>query len=306
MQIYSVREQRLGHLAALFTVINWGTTFIATKILLEGFSPVEILVYRFLFGLIALTLACPRRLRVGNWRRELVFAGAGLTGVCLYYLLENLSLTMTTAANAGVVVSSAPLFTALLALIISRGKERVKANFYVGFLVAMAGICLISYDGAGFTVAVKGDLLAMGGAIAWAFYSMLTRKIASYGYSNVLTTRRIFAYGLIFMIPAACVLDFRWGFERLQQPEYIGMLLYLGIGACAVCFATWNYAVRILGAVPCSAYLYVTPVITVACSALILHEAVNAQSVVGAGLTLMGMALSEWDVLRELFRRKNT
>ena len=71
MQIYSVREQRLGHLAALFTVINWGTTFIATKILLGGFSPVEILVYRFLFGLIALTLACPRRLRWetggGNW-----------------------------------------------------------------------------------------------------------------------------------------------------------------------------------------------------------------------------------------------
>ena len=36
----------LGHLAALFTVINWGTTFIATKILLEAFSPIEIQIGR--------------------------------------------------------------------------------------------------------------------------------------------------------------------------------------------------------------------------------------------------------------------
>ena len=51
----------LGHLAALFTVVNWGTTFIATKLLLEAFTPIEILLFRFVLGFLALWLVCPRR-----------------------------------------------------------------------------------------------------------------------------------------------------------------------------------------------------------------------------------------------------
>ena len=54
----------MGHLAALFTVLNWGTTFIATKILLRSFTPVEILVFRFALGVAALYVLCPRLLKV--------------------------------------------------------------------------------------------------------------------------------------------------------------------------------------------------------------------------------------------------
>lgn len=31
-----------GHLAAVFTILIWGTTFISTKVLLNDFMPVEI------------------------------------------------------------------------------------------------------------------------------------------------------------------------------------------------------------------------------------------------------------------------
>lgn len=40
-----------GHLAALFTILVWGTTFISTKVLLADFQPVEILFFRFVLGL---------------------------------------------------------------------------------------------------------------------------------------------------------------------------------------------------------------------------------------------------------------
>ena len=76
-----------GHLAALFTVVNWGTTFIATKVLLEAFTPLEILIFRFVLGYVALAVACPRRLKVGDWKKEGLFAAAGLTAVCLYLSL---------------------------------------------------------------------------------------------------------------------------------------------------------------------------------------------------------------------------
>ena len=108
-------SRALGHVLAFGTVAVWGTTFISTKVLLTGFQPVEILFIRFILGLLALFLACPRRIRGTTWRQELLFAGAGLTGVCLYYLLENIALTCTLASNVGVVISVIPFFTAVLA-----------------------------------------------------------------------------------------------------------------------------------------------------------------------------------------------
>ena len=89
------RKTAAGHLAALITILVWGTTFISTKLLLVDFKPVEILFFRFVMGYVALILACPRILRLKERRQELTFALAGLCGVCMYYLLENIALTYT-------------------------------------------------------------------------------------------------------------------------------------------------------------------------------------------------------------------
>ena len=104
------KKKTMGHLTALFTVLIWGTTFISTKVLLDDFQPVEILFIRFALGLAALFIACPQRMRGVTRRQELLFAGAGLCGVCLYYLLENIALTYTLASNVGVILSVIPFF----------------------------------------------------------------------------------------------------------------------------------------------------------------------------------------------------
>ena len=107
-----------------------------------------------------------------------------------------------------------------------------------------------------------------------------------------------FLYGLLFMVPAALTMDFRWGLERFAQPVNTVTLLYLGIGACALCFVTWGIAVDTLGAVKTSVYIYLSPVITLLCSALVLHERMTPASLAGAALTLGGLLLSQWDSLR--------
>lgn len=163
------RYTRRGHMAALLTVLIWGTTFIATKVLLRDFQPVEILFFRFLLGYVALWLAQPHVLRGTTWHQELIFIGAGLCGICLYYLLENIALTYTMASNVGVIVAVAPFFTAMLAHLFLRGEERLPANFFIGFLVAMVGVCLISFSGASFSLNPKGDILALLAALVWGF-----------------------------------------------------------------------------------------------------------------------------------------
>lgn len=285
-----------GHLASLLTIVVWGTTFISTKILLADFQPVEILFFRFVIGLAALFLACPRRLRGTSGRQELTFALAGLCGITLYYLLENIALTCTMASNVSVIVSAAPFFTAILSRLFLK-EERLGPGFFTGFAVAMAGIFLISFNGARMELNPMGDLLALLAALIWACYSILTKKIGGYGYQTILTTRRIFCYGILFMLPALLFFDFRLELGRFADPVYLGNIVFLGLGASALCFVTWNFAVKALGAVETSAYIYMVPVITVAASAAILHERVTPLSALGTGLTLAGLLLSEGGAL---------
>lgn len=293
-----MERHTLGHLAALFTIVNWGTTFIATKLLLRGFTPVEILVYRFILGLLVLYVLCPKLLRGTSLKEELTFAAAGLTGGCLYFLLENIALTYTGTANVGIIISTAPIFTALFAW--WAGKEkRPSLRFFVGFLIALAGIALISLSGAS-NVATdwRGDVLALVAAALWGVYSMLVQRVDRFGYNILQTTRRTFLYGLLFMIPAAMGMDFSWDLSRLTDPVYLGNLVYLGIGASALCFVSWGIAVTRLGPVKTSVYLYLSPVITMVCSVIVLNEPLTGASLTGAGLTLVGLVVSQWDELR--------
>ena len=281
-----------GHAAALFTIAVWGTTFISTKVLLQAFQPVEILFIRFTLGLAALCLVCPRRMKGVTKGQELVFAGAGLCGVCLYYLLENISLTYTLASNVGVILSVIPFFTAALSHLFLK-EERPGAGFYLGFAVAMAGISLISFSGSQLKLNPVGDLLSLLVALIWACYVILTRKISAWGWPTVLTTRRTFFWGLLWMVPTLFFFDCRLGLERFADPVYLGNLIFLGFGASAVCFVTWNLAVKLLGPVKTSVYTYLAPVITVAASVLILHEPITPLAALGAALTLAGLLLSQ-------------
>lgn len=282
-----------GHFSALLTIIIWGTTFISTKLLLADFRPVEILFFRFVMGLLALLLVYPHRMKGTTLKRELTFAAAGLCGICLYYLLENIALTYTMASNVGVIISVAPFFTAILTHLFIRGEEKLRANFFLGFVVAMAGIFLISFNGSKLELNPMGDLLAMLAALIWACYSVLTKKISGYGYHTILTTRRIFFYGILFMIPTLFLFDLKLELARFTNPVYLFNIVYLGLGASALCFVTWNYAVKILGAVKTSVYIYMVPVITVITSVLILHEKITLLAGVGTVLTLAGLFLSE-------------
>ncbi len=287
------QQPAAGHLAALLTIIIWGTTFISTKVLLTSFQPVEILFFRFVLGFFALLAACPRRLKSASLIQELTFAGAGLCGVCLYYLMENIALTYTMASNVGVIISVAPFFTALLSHWFLHQEERLQPGFFLGFAVAMSGIALISFNGAALQLNPVGDLLALLAALLWACYSILTRKISAYNYPTILTTRRIFFYGVLFMVPALFFFDFRLDLFRFADPVCLLNILFLGLGASALCFVTWNFAVRSLGAVRTSTYIYMVPVITLIASVLILHEPFTWMTVAGMLLTLAGLVLSE-------------
>ena len=228
------KKTTTGHITALVTIMIWGTTFISTKILLADFTPIEILFFRFLLGLLVLIIIYLKSLKIKDKKQELTFAAAGL-----------------------------------------------------------CGICLISFNGKELELNPIGDILAVVAALVWAVYSLLTRKISSYGLNTIGTTRKIFTYGILFMLPFLFVFDFNLDVQKAIKPEYAINLIYLGLGASALCFVTWNYAVGVLGTVKTSVYIYIVPVITVVTSVIVLKEKITWIAAIGIGLTLIGLFLSE-------------
>lgn len=282
-----------GHIAAIITIFIWGTTFISTKVLLNDFKPMEILFFRFVIGYAALWAVSRKLMHIKEIKHEIYFIFAGISGVTLYFLLENFALTYTLAANVGVIIAVAPFFTAVLNYLFNKG-EKPKPKFFAGFACAMAGIYLISFRSGGtMQLNPKGDMMAVGAAALWAVYSILTKKISEIGYNNVLVTRRIFFYGIVFMIPEIFIFDFSFDLHRFADIINLSNILFLGLGASALCFASWGYAVKILGSVKTSAYIYMNPVITVIFSIIILGEQITFISVIGMLLALSGLFISE-------------
>ena len=309
------------HLIALFTVFVWGVTFVSTKVLLADFTPLWILALRFAVGFLALCALRPHVLHLANRRHELLFVAAGATGIAAYYLLENVALVFTTATATGVIVAASPLFTALLQA--ARGdRSALSARFVAGFAMAMAGLAIVGMgSGAGAGVeaaagasggmgslnapgdlnfassmgALGGDLLALAAALVWAVYSLLVKRIADLGYETVASTKRTFLWGLVFIVPATAAFGSPAPTAgAVVEPVNLANLLFLGAVASAACFVTWGVAVKRLGPVTSTTYIYLVPAITAAASIAVLGEPLNAAIVVGIGLTIAGLVLSQW------------
>lgn len=299
-----------GHVLALATVLLWGITFVSTKVLLEGLSPAEILVLRFAIAYVVLWCIKPRRLRTAGWREEALFAAAGICGVTLSFMIENTALTLTTASNVGVINAASPLFTGLIAAYVLK-EGRLGARFFIGFLMAIVGIALISFSGedaAGSlssSTSLAGCALAVGIPLMTAIYSNILKRISLAGHNSIVVTRRIFFWGLVGMVPVLGVVGFSpdWGF--LAQPIPLANLLFLGLGASAACYAMWNAALKALGPVTTMTYQYLVPVVTIAVAVAALGEPLTPAIVVGAALTISGQVLSQSHALRRPVRQRS-
>ncbi len=281
-----------GHFAALFTTTVWGITYVSTKYLVGSFAPTEILIIRLAVAISLLSIVCRRKITF-SFKTEKYFMLAGLTGICLYFTLENYALTVTSASNVGIIVASAPLFTGILSWIVYGDRQALSWQFITGFFLSFTGIAMLSLRGSDISVHPAGDMLVILACISWAVYSITIKKISSYGYNSIAVTRRVFLWGLLFILPLIPFSNINYSdLSRYADPVSISNLLFLGAVASAACFASWNYAVKIIGAVKTCIYIYAGPAITVLFAFLFLGEQLNLKGFTGCGLTTLGLVIS--------------
>lgn len=292
LTLKTVNAKYVGHGLALFTSFVWGITFVSTKLLLESFSPLEIMVMRFVLAYIGLWIIHPKFYRPRSLKEELNFFVAGLTGVTGYFFLENTAMLYTSVSNTGLILASAPLFVALVAHFFTPD-ERFHANLFVGFIVTIIGVGLIIFNGQVYlSVNPLGDLLALAAAVIWAFYSLAIKRM-DHKLSPLFLTRRTFFYGIVLGITWLMVAEGGIDFSKVLVKNNLWHISFLGFIASGMCYVFWSMAIKAIGSIKTSNYIYLMPLFTMATSWLVLKESVTPLMILGGAIILLGVYLTE-------------
>ena len=281
------------HVAAFAMILVWGISFLNTRVLLDaGLTPTEIFVVRFTIAYLSLLVISGFKVKYTGWRDELLFVVCGVAGGSAYFIAENTALELTLISDVAVLVSIAPLTTALMGAIFYRD-ERITFLTGVGMVIAFIGSVMLALkDGFVWGDSVLGDLLAMLAALVWAFYSMALKRL-NRTYTTLFITRKLFFYGILSALPFLALEETKISIDVLRQPAVWGNLLYLGLVCSMAAYFIWGITVKRIGAVRASNYFYLSPIISMIAAAIWFGERTNAIAYIGCVLILTGVIMAE-------------
>lgn len=281
-----------AYLAALFTVIVWGASFIATKVAIRDISPVSVVWLRFTMGVSILGGAVIVRRQFSLPRRNeiLYLAILGFLGITFHQWLQSTGLVTAQASTTAWIVATTPIFIALLGWLAL--KEKLGFGRVLGIFLAAIGVLLVVTRGQFSTIILgkfgtPGDKLVLVSSFNWAVFSILSR----YGLQKNPATRMMFfvmGFGWIF----TSILFFGTSslneISHLSRDGWIGVA-FLGIVCSGLAYIFWYDALKALPASQVGVFLYLEPLVAVLVAFVILGEPFGLASLMGGILILLGV-----------------
>lgn len=286
-------------LALLITVLIWGLNFPIIKVALGPMPPFVVNALRFTVSAVVLgaLYAAKARGREGGFWEPMrahgrTIVGLGLLGYVAYQFLFIVGVDATSAGSASLIVSSSPVWTAVLARLI--GFEHLPLGAWGGLVLSLAGTALVVLAGAGAAGITEDSLFGNGlllvGAVAWAGYTVLSRPVLK---TDVSATGLAF-FGILVALP------FLWGLGVTEWGEVVwadvdgwvwAALVFSGGLSTGIAYALWNAGVRGVGPSQAAIYNNLVPVVALASGALLLGERVTLYQVLGGALIIGGLML---------------
>lgn len=269
----------------------WGSSFLWIKIGLEGFTPIQITLFRMALGaavlLVILRLSGLRLPRDRKTWGHLTIAA--FFGNALPYLLFGIGEQTVSSATAGVINASTPLWTVLITVLAYRNGTSARRNAW-SLIIGFAGVVLIfSPWNHTSEIASWGGLACLGAAASYGVSYVYIGKFLAKQHLGVLrmaTGQLICATALTL----ATLPLFGWAPPEWELSPVIAVLILgsLGTGIAYIL----NY--RIItddGPTAASIVVYLLPVIAVMLGVSILGEPLSTAVVVGTILVLLAARL---------------
>ncbi len=252
----------------------------------DGYGPGELALLRFGTASTVLALyAVAKRMRLPE-RSELPLIGlTGFLGISVYHVALNFGEVTVQAGAASLLISAAPVFTALLSVAVL--KERLTGLGWLGILLAFAGVALIALSGGRGLHFTPGALLILLAATVAAVYSILSKRLLRRHAALEFTCYSIWAGTLPLLV-------FLPGLLRrlpLAAPPATFAVIYLGIFPAAIAYVLWNYALARMPASLLSSFLYLSPVLASLIAWVWLGEVPALLTLVGGAIAILGVIL---------------
>ena len=277
---------------ALLAVIIWGASFIATKIALRDVFPVTVVWLRFGMGVIILgaTVQFRRQLALPGWRDIAYFAFLGFLGIAFHQWIQTTGLETAQASTSAWIVSTAPIFIAILGWIFL--KEKLTLAQVGGIGLAAVGVMLVVSKGnlpslIGGSAISFGDILIMISALNWAVFSILSRK-GLQAHSAALMMFYVMAAGWLLTSIQFFAGPWRIQIQQLTINGWLGVG-FLGIFCTGLAYIFWYDALKLLPASQAGVFLFIEPLITAVAASVILNEPLLIMTLIGGSTILLGV-----------------
>jgi drug/metabolite transporter (DMT)-like permease len=285
-------SKTIPYIEALFAVIVWGASFIATKVTLQDISPIAVVWLRFSMGVLILGIAVSMRGQFslpgkGEWA---YFSLLGFLGITFHQWLQSNGLQTSEAGTTAWIVSTTPVFMALLGLTVL--KEALSWIKTSGILLAFAGVLLVVSKGDLASISVgrfgaPGDFLILVSSVNWAVFSVLSRRGLK-SYPAGLMMFYVMSLGWLF----TSILFFaQTGLAEISNLTTNGWLgvIFLGIFCSGLAYIAWYDALQALSSAQTGAFLYIEPLVAVVVAFFVLDEPITVISLVGGAIILFGV-----------------
>jgi len=281
-------------LKALFAVTVWGASFVATKISLQYVAPSTVVWLRFTMGVVILGLAVilNKQFSLPQGRDWGYFAILGFLGITFHQWLQSTGLLTAQATTTAWIITSTPIFIALLGLFIL--KEGLVWYQVAGIILASFGVLLVVTKGNLLSLTAgkfgtPGDFLVMISAINWAVFSTLSRPGLK-KHPSTLMMFYVMSFGWVF---TSILFFLSSGINQITSIPWNGWIAiaFLGVFCSGIAYIFWYDALKVLPVAHTGAFLYLEPMITVIVAALILREAILLATLVGGMTILIGVWL---------------
>jgi len=285
------RAAALTEVSLVLAAIFWGLNYATTKYAAGFLPPMAIVALRFAGGALILFLVLrlfepESRLKRGDVAR---MAALGCFGVGTAQTCFTFGVSMTTAANTGLIFASAPIWGLVLGFLL--GLERPTAKGVLGVLLSIAGIGAVFYDGLGMKGAsLTGDLLILAAAIGVGGYTVLSMPVLQrYSPLAVATYPALFAAPAVMLFASPFFVSLDWG--SVDTGAWLAVA-YSAIFATAFAFAAWQRGISRVGANRVLVYQYLITITGVTSGIVFFGESLGVNKVIGGLVILIGVYLA--------------
>jgi len=283
-----------GDLAILLTCFIWGLGAVAVKFAIgPTLETFRVYVFNGLrLPVVSLLLFTVVKLRGGSIavRREhfSLIASVAFFGMFLNTVTAIAGLSLSSASNMGIIVTTTPLFILIVSFI--SGVERASKRLIAGIIVGMSGVLLINYRHGELSYNF-GDILILLSCLFFAIYAVYGKKIVN-TYSTLLAGAWMFLFSAIYQFPLFLyqLPDQSW--DTIPPINWIN----LGFGTFGSFFAAnvlFFYAIQKIGPVRTGLYLNLQPVFTLMAAYILIGEQITVMKVLGLTVILIGLGITK-------------